>query len=344
VKMQTLSEHRLFDDAPLYIRWNVDHPPIAVEVRLDLVARIARQIDAAASLDIEIGGILLGTPPSALSQTLRVEEFELIPRRVEDGQAFMLDPREHDRFLTTRWEAKTKGRTVVGIFRTHLRAGPQRPSLADRTLLASEFNDQIHLILLIDGRQSRTAGIFIGSRTALAEEPSIPEFRFNEAEFRALPELDSEPLPPIAEIAPRSRSRWLMGAGVFLIALLAAGAYLWFQPGFQPVFQPGSQPGFEPVRFLQSFNSSPGLDLTVTGNRTIRVGWNHSASAIGKAISAKLLIADGTTNREIPIGVDELRLGLVEYATSHPDGKVTLVLEMPGATSLIQSATWHTRS
>ena len=279
--MQTLSEHRLFDDSPLYVRWNADHPPIAVELRLDLVAKIARQIDAVEKLNIEIGGILLGTPPNALSQTLRIDDFEIIPRRAEDGQVFMLDPKEHDRFLTTRWEAKTRGRTVVGLFRTHLRAGPRRPSLADRTLLAGEFNDQMHSLLLIEGRQPRTASIFVGSRTALPEEPSIPEFRFNEAEFKGLPELDSAPLAPVAEIAPRRRHRWFASVGVFVLALLAAGLYLWFAP----------------VELLHHFNDSPGLDLTVTGNRTVKIASNDSASAIGKAISAKLVIVDGQADQ-----------------------------------------------
>ena len=326
--MQTLSEHRLFDAAPLYIRWNADRPPIAVELRLDLVARIAREIDAAQTLNIEIGGILLGTPPNALSQTLRVDDFEMIHRRQEDGQVFMLDPKEHDRFLTTRWEAKTKGRTVVGLFRSHLRAGPLRPSLADRTLLASEFSDQMHMILLIQGRQPRTAGIFIGSRTSLSEDPSVPEFRFNEVEFKSLPELDSSPLTPIAETKPRGRNRWIASLAVFALALLAAGLYLWFVP----------------AGFVQSLGSSPGLDLTVAGAQTVKISWNHSAAAIGKATSAKLVVDDGDKHREIPLGLDELRLGLVEYRTGHPDGKVTLILEMPGATSLIQSGTWHTRS
>ncbi len=139
--------------------------------------------------------------------------------------------------------------------------------------------------------------------------------------------MDSAPLAPVAEIAPR-RNRWFAGLGVFVLALLAAGFYFWFAP----------------VALLQYLNASPGLDLTVTGDRTVKIAWNHSASPIGKAISAKLVIVDGPTDREIPIGVDELRLGVIEYQTGHPDGKVSLVLEMPGATSLTQSATWHAPS
>jgi hypothetical protein len=143
-----------------------------------------------------------------------------------------------------------------------------------------------------------------------------------------LPELDSSPLTPIAEVKPRRRNRWIASLAVFVLALLAVGLYLWFVP----------------AGLLQSFGSSPGLDLTVAGAQTIKISWNHSASAIGKATSARLLVDDGDKHREIPLGLDELRLGLVEYQTGHPDGKITLVLEMPGATSLIQSVTWHTRS
>ena len=159
-KMQTLSEHRLFDEAPLYVRWHAERPSIAIELRLDLIGKIAKEIDEAEKSSTETGGILLGTPPNAVTPTLRIDSFEIIRRRAEDGPLFMLDPKEHDRFLTTRWDDKIKGRNVVGLFRTHLRSGPLRPSLADRTLLASAFGEQLHFLMLIENAHPRSTGNF----------------------------------------------------------------------------------------------------------------------------------------------------------------------------------------
>ena len=325
MKMQTQSERRLVNDAPLYIRWLAERPAVAIELKLDLVDRIGKLINAAEGLGMEIGGILLGTPPNAINATLRIEDFDMISRRPEDGAAFMLDPREHDRFLTTRSEPRTKGRAVVGLFRTHLRSGPLRPSLADRTLLAGEFSDQLHLILLIQSAQPRTSAIFIGSRTTLAEEPSVPEFHFDAAEFSGLPEVESAPLVSSGEPAPKARGNWLRIMAVVLCASLVAGLCLLFAP----------------ADFLPSFDSSPGLDLTVSGDRIVKIAWNRSSAAIGRAVAAKLIIADGRMQREVPVGSDELRLGVVNYQRSTSRVNVTFVLEMPGATSLVQSQTWH---
>ncbi|MGA8029086.1 MAG: hypothetical protein WB992_18255, partial [Bryobacteraceae bacterium] len=122
-------------EAPYYVRWNPDRSPYAIELKLDLVSKIAGELAQAEKLGIEVGGVLIGTFPKAQLPTLRVEDLEIIPRRPEDGPVYMLDPSQHERFAEARWRAKANGKVPIGFWRSHIRPGPLRPSLADRSLL-----------------------------------------------------------------------------------------------------------------------------------------------------------------------------------------------------------------
>ncbi len=313
VRRQTQSQ---FEEAPLYIRWNAESSPYAIEMRLDVVAHISQEMREAEKQGVEIGGILIGTHPDELSPTLRIDDFQLVRRRAEDGPIFMLDPKERDRFLTSRWDATIKGRSGVGFFRTHLRPGPMRPSLADRTFLTPDLKDQTHAILLISGTEPYMAAVFVGAQAELLDTPSIPEFRFDDQEFRSLPEVSNR-----SGRGARSQMGWQVWAAViFAILLAVAGEIYHLKTGV-----PGDP------------NS---IELAVTGNQILDITWNRSSSDLTRATSAKLIILDGQIQREISIGQDELRLGRVRYQRTNPEVKVTLQLQMPDATSLTQSTTW----
>ncbi|MBV9267652.1 MAG: hypothetical protein JO061_15900 [Acidobacteriaceae bacterium] len=318
--MQTLSEFGL-EEAPLYVRWTPEGSPIAIELRLDVMPRLRAEIEAAEKLGIEVGGLLIGSPPNAVAPAIRIDDYAMISRGPDDGPVFMVNPREHDRFLTTRWEARTKGRTGVGFFRTHIRPGPLRPSLADRTLLAAQFKDDSYILLLIEGREPRRSALFLGARAKLADEPSVSEFHWTEAEFSALPE--SVPAMPAATKQPPG-GRAVTWAAIVLVFLLAAAGFLLFRAGF-------------PL----SFGASHNIELSAAGGNILTITWNHSAPDVEKATAGRLVISDGRTQREIAIGEDELRLGTIEYQRATDEVKVTLELEMPSATSVTQSVTWH---
>ena len=72
--MQNRPEQQATEEAPLYIRWNAERVPYAVELRLELVAEISKEMARAEKSGIEVGGVLLGWLPSAASATLRIEE------------------------------------------------------------------------------------------------------------------------------------------------------------------------------------------------------------------------------------------------------------------------------
>ncbi len=317
VSTQTQSQ---FDEAPLYVRWNADLSAYAIEMRLDVIGRIAGEMKLAEKQGVEIGGILIGSQPSEPSPTLRIDDFEIIRRRAEDGSIFMLDPKERDRFLTSRWDTTMKGRSGIGFFRTHLRPGPMQPSLADKTLLSQELREKVHSILLISGTEPYTAAFFIGAESNLSETPSIPEFRFDENEFRSLPEVSTRP-----GSNSRSSARWRWYAGMLLVLLLALCAEL-----YHLKTSGGSDP-----------NS---IELAIAGSDILDISWNRSASDLKRATSAKLSIIDGPSRREILLGQDELRLGRVRYHHFGSDVKVILQLRMPDSTSTTQSATWSSAS
>src|SRR5258708_21599717 len=119
--MARLSEQRSVEQAPLYVRWNPDRSPYAVELKLDLVSRIANQLAQAERLGIEVGGMLLGSLPSPEAPTLRIDDVAVISRRFEDGAIYMLDPGQQHRLDEISASAKAQDLLPVGFFRSHMR-------------------------------------------------------------------------------------------------------------------------------------------------------------------------------------------------------------------------------
>ncbi len=237
---------------------------------------------------------------------------------------FMLDPREHDRFATVRWEDTTSsGRTTVGFFRSHRRTGPLRPSLADRALLTGEFAGQNYAALLVSASDPLTGALFVASLGVLPENPSLPEFPFDERAFSSLPELPAASGTEAAsEFYPPSRHFpiWRYTLGTLLALLIVLGAaYYWT---------------------VQS-DLGKGIELTVAGDRVLTITWNHSLPEVRKASSAKLIVNDGPSHREVVLTPEELSAGTVAYRRLTGQVQVTLVLQMPGTLAVIQSSNWR---
>ncbi len=188
--MLKLDDQSQAAEAPLYIRWSADRSPHAIELRLDIVRSMTAEIAEAEKLGIEIGGILLGSLPTASVPVLRIDNYATVSRPPEDGSVYLLDPLEQERFASVRAGASRGETAPVGFFRSHIRPGPLRPSLADRSLLAGQFKESVYAVLLIQARPPRTAAFFVAADGQLPVEPSVNEFRFDETEFRALPELE----------------------------------------------------------------------------------------------------------------------------------------------------------
>lgn len=327
--MQTLSRYLTHQAAPLYVRWSPENGRFTIELKLAVVRRILDEMRRDSS-GTEVGGILIGSLPSEAGPVLRISDVQMLKPAVNVGKVFLLDPREHDRFVAARWQANEKGRTMVGFFRTHQRSGPMRPSLADRTLLAGEFQSDAHVLLLISAREPHTAAFFTGSKGELAQEPSVKEFPFDEGSLKALPEIEAADATSARSAhseeeteKQQQRGYGVYAAGGFLAIALAAAVYAW---------------SGGPNAALVSPPPSPGLH--VSGNGLLRITWNPLSAPARHAAQARLLIIDGDERREVRIDRNELKDGAVEYQAAGPTVQVELILDMPGGYSVAQAISW----
>lgn len=335
--MQSGSDQQGGDEAPLYVRWNPERSSYAVELRLDLVAEIANELARAERWGMEVGGVLVGSFPNAYSPTLRIEAVELIPRGAAEGTVYVLDPTQLERFADIRARARARQRDAVGFFRSHLRPGVLRPSLADRTLLSGEFRSSLYAVLLIEGREPHTATFFLAANGHLPNEPSVRDFRFDEREFRALPEVPPDSATVAgAEGAPKPRQRSAVRAsrpkvyasvGALLAVAVVACILMWSFSKQTPL-----------PHILGEANP---VNLAVSEAGTLlRITWDRSAHQLDHASGATVVIVDGGSRREVQLGLDELRLGAVEYERTGSPVQVTMTVNTPGSTPANQTVYW----
>ncbi|MFL6447810.1 MAG: hypothetical protein ACJ746_09000 [Bryobacteraceae bacterium] len=328
--MQPMPNAPEASEAPLYVRWGPNGSPYAIELKLDLVAKI-RNILLPVAGNAEVGGVLVGSLPSSYSPTLRVEDVEPIRRDDKDGVTFMIDPRQENRVEEVRRGAREIGRSVVGLFRSHRRPGALRPSLADRGLLSTLFTEPVSVLLLVEGNEPHSAAFFLAQDRQLPAEPSVREFKFDEREFKLLPEVEPESSRP-RRAEPETRKPkthfsplWIAGGGLLLISLLYFSSQ-------------GSEMG-KAIPLLRSNE----LDLIAAREGPgLRVSWNNSSGAFNHASGARLVVRrSGSPDQEVQLGLDDLRLGAVEVENSAVQVDVTLVVEVPGSTPVTQSVRWE---
>jgi hypothetical protein len=327
-----MSQKQSSDEAQQYVRWDPYRSPCAIELKLELVPSLIEEIAAAEELGIEIGGVLLGSFTGSKPPTLRIEDFELVPRDADNGQVYMLDAGQRQYLASLRAGASARGLSAVGLFRSHLRPGPLRPSLADRSLLVGQFKDPVYTVLLVEAREPRMAAFFLALNGQLSTEPAVPEFRFGERALRSAHEIQ----PSIASEKNSFGSENTSHVGgsdhrvrryglIAVLLLIATGT------------------GVLSLPFLSGLLSSLNrLDLAVVGNdHVLKISWNHGLSELGRATDASLFIADGTNRRMIQLGRDELKWGAVEYEARTQQIHVTLTVNMPGSMALTESADWE---
>ncbi|HZS57249.1 MAG TPA: hypothetical protein VFA65_22805 [Bryobacteraceae bacterium] len=321
---------RTEEEVPLYIRWSPDRSAYSIELRLDLVSKIAAQVSISEQLGIELGGFLVGTFPAADVPTIRIDDIEMVSNSSADDTVFLPEPAEMHRLPEVR--ARARDLTIIGFFRTHARIGPRQPSLADRSIFAQEFKSHPYVVLLIQAKPPHTAAFFVASNGQLPQEPSVREFEFNEDEFKSLPEISAEtpeglPIPVQEKKIDKNRLRVFVTIAALLLIAISACALMW------SFARQASLP--------QWFSSGNQLHLTVTSeDQLLRISWNHSASDLNQATSATLIITDGAIRSQVALGLDDLRLGSVLYQGKSSHVGVHLMLNTPNGQSLGDSAEW----
>jgi hypothetical protein len=322
------------EEVPLYIRWSPDQSAYSIELRLDLVTEIAAQVDFSERMGTELGGFLIGSFPIAHMPTIRIDDIHMVSNGSEDDTVFLPEPSEFRRLPDMKHVGRARESAVIGFFRTHARIGPMRPSLADRSIFAHEFRNSPYVVLLIHAQAPHTAAFFVATSGQLPQEPSVREFIFDENEFKALPEIPAE-----AEEEPTGSSllRWPIESErlrvylkIALLVLLAAGAcaLMW--------------------AFAHQSNTSlargapnNGIRLAVTPDRNLlRISWNHEAADLNQTTGGTVVVLDGGIRSEVPLEMDDLRLGSIEYQQIGPHVQVELRLNKTNGQVSSESAGW----
>ena len=324
-------EPPLAEEVPLYIRWSPDRSPYSVELRLGLVSKIAAQVSLSEQLGAEVGGFLQGTFPAAHVPTIRIDEIEMVSNGSDDDTVFLPNPGEFQRFSRLGGRTRVREANIIGFFRTHARTGPMQPSLADRGMLAQEFKNSPYAVLLIQAQKPHAAAFFIANNGQLPEEPSVREFDFDENEFKALPEVAAETQQEERAV-PRARidsaKLWVYAKiGALVLIAVGACALMW------SFARQANAPRW--------FSSGDQLHLAVAPqDHLLRITWNHSASELNQATGATLLITDGSNRSELQLGMDDLRLGSVEYQNVSSRVNAQLTLNTSGGKIVKDSAEW----
>lgn len=317
------------EDLPLYIRWGPDRTPFGIELRLDLVPKIAAHVNVSNELGTEVGGLLIGSLTEAPVPTLRIENVEMVSNGSDDDTVFLPEP---SRFQPYAGSARDKRETgVIGFFRTHARTGPMRPSLADRSIFAQEFRNSPYAVLLIQAKSPHAAAFFIAGSGQLPDEPSVREFDFDESAFKALPEVPAESVEATHPVTATS-GRLGLYARVAALVLIAIGACaLMWSFARQPIGP-------------RWFGSADQLQLAISADdNLLHISWNHSAKDLNQATGATLVINEGGQRSELQLGMDDLRLGSVEYQGVGGQVNAQLILNMPTGPIPADSAKWPGR-
>lgn len=316
------------EESPFYVRWSPEHSRFAIELKLELVSKISDELKAAEKLDVEIGGVLVGSVLGAGVPTLRIDAIEILPRAMDNGGVYVAGPVHLARLAEICKTTRAQRRTALGFFRSHCRPGPLKPSLADRSLIETEFKSPATVFLLVQAAAPYTAAFFVADGGELPNDAAVREFRLNEEEFKALPEVEAETTGALAEArrAPGSPRNWYIGAALAGLVVVLVGFWLTSGGGGLPDWlAPGSGQ----------------LDLKMTARgHLLRISWNHNVRHIGAASNATVIIVDGSSRRDIRLGADELKMGSVEYDGAGRRVQVTMTMNTPDAAPLTQSAQW----
>ncbi len=324
-----MSQQQSPEEAHKYVRWSPFRSPYAIELKLALVPKLINEIAAAERLGIEIGGLLIGWFTDSPGPMLRIEEFELVPRSADTGPVYMLDPGERQYLAGLRAGTSGRGMSAIGFFRSHLRPGPLRPSLADRSLLSGHFKDPVYAVLLIEAKEPRMGAFFLAVNGQLSIEPAVQEFRFGERALKSAGEIRPNVTTGKHNSASISGSSGPVGrTGVswyaFLALLIAFAICVFSWPLLNDL--------------LSSWER---LDLSIAeSGRVLKISWNHDMLAFSRGSDAKLVIADGASRRVIQLGPDELRSGAVDYERRTQHVQATFTLNMPDSTPVNQSVEW----
>ncbi len=173
-----------------FYRWEVSGKPLAIEIRLDVIERLDREVvqtfRAITSRGSEVGGILLGRIRQQPRPTVIIEDYEAVPCDYRRGPLYLLAEEDRLRLqqALTRWrEQPPRDCMVVGFYRSNTRRELVLDD-EDLALINEYFREPHHVFLLIKpfAAKANLAGFFLREGAQVPRESSLT-FPFNRAEL-----------------------------------------------------------------------------------------------------------------------------------------------------------------
>jgi hypothetical protein len=291
--------------------WESPGGQTAVYLAFDVVDAInAAIVEAATEIPVrgaEIGGLLIGKAEKRTRLTVWVDRIELLPCRYERGASFRLSEEEAPDL--TRPE-------IVGFFRSHTRKdlflGPD-----DQSLIAKHFAKPEQVTLLVKPFQTRAnlGGFFVWQDGKIEGAASPREFPFNRRElgggepvleavapvvrspYREKPEV---PFPIVPAEEKRPILLWTILAFLAFVATMSI-SYLLFSRT-KPISTP-------------ALTASSSLRLSASeGDHSVTLTWDKESVAVVSAIRGIVEIQEGTFQKKLEIGAEQLRSGRIIYS------------------------------
>jgi protein TonB len=196
------------DDAPAFYVWEVPGKPVSVQLHLDVVDRLEREIlesfRAVTKRGSEIGGLLLGNVLRGAQRTVIVKDYETVPCEYSRGPLYLLAEQDRARLqqaIHLRSSAADPRLAVVGFFRSNTRRDLALDD-EDIALIEESFPDPDQVFLLVKpfAMKAPLGGFFPRAGGRIRSGQATLQFPFRRAELvKAQP---PEPAAVVEKPAP----------------------------------------------------------------------------------------------------------------------------------------------
>lgn len=332
-------------------RWEVPGKPVSVEIDLDVVDRLEAEVmqafGAVPRRGLEVGGILLGTAEGGEYPRVRIEDFEPVLSKHEQGPSYVLTGKDLDRLEAAldRWQPEEGRRMrVVGFYRSHTREGLCLDE-EDIGLLSRYFPEETAVALVVKPYATRppVAGLFFREEGAIRSESSYREFSFRRRELAGgesgtsqareaptpdgahVPTADLSGFPPNQDFGHEKPPEEVYGesyppdSAVPRRSVRLQGGWVWIPLSFIFLLL-GTVLGFQVALSVRSeIAPGPGQDpyalhLSATPtDDSVHVRWDRSSPVLREAQSGTLEITEGDQRKTVELDLANLRNGSVIY-------------------------------
>ena len=341
--------------------WSAPESPVMIEYSMVVIEEIRREVAEGFQRfsrgGIEVGGVLYGTRDGT---TIRLQAMRPIACEHARGPAFILSEKD-EAALAGQLEGDKSAPQLermecVGWFLSHTRTDICL-SDTDLALYSRFFPDAWKLTMVVrPGRSgSMRAGFFVREPDGtIKSDHSYQEFSFPDrlagvfdpgaraarpsgervpAERAGGMARRSERAEPSTEALPRreytaestAEPGRLDDAPLFLAAQKrSARRWPWLVLTGIVVALAGGAAGY---RFFPAAGSEPAGLTVVERDGQLQIEWNRASRVIANASRGKIEIADGASNRTIPLAASDLGTGKVTYARTTGDVEVRMEVE-----------------